>query len=238
MVLEVGGKRLLIDCGTDCRHLLAAKYGDEVYANPPSRFVDAIYISHIHADHCGGLEWFAFTNYFMKGKRVPLIIAESLIEELWDRSLSGGLSQLTEKSVGLDEYFDVVAIKSDFPEWRFTGVDPKFCIYPCTHVPGGKISYALLAEEGEKGVLISTDCAFDEAWQKLLVELGSSDRVVNIFHDCDTGPAPNPVHTHYTALEKLPVEIKKKMWLYHYRPSSFLKGDFAGFVEKGEEFRI
>ncbi|CAA9435206.1 MAG: Ribonuclease Z, partial [uncultured Phycisphaerae bacterium] len=50
MLLEDSGKRLLIDCGGDARHAMAA-------AGYKAADVDALYVSHLHADHIGGIEW-------------------------------------------------------------------------------------------------------------------------------------------------------------------------------------
>jgi ribonuclease BN (tRNA processing enzyme) len=51
-------KSLLIDCGTDIRHSLAK-------INYSHRDISAVYISHAHADHAGGLEWLGFCSYFV-----------------------------------------------------------------------------------------------------------------------------------------------------------------------------
>src|SRR5215813_8474415 len=50
MLLEDSGKRLLIDAGGDVRFALA-KVG------LGAKDIDALYISHLHADHIGGIEW-------------------------------------------------------------------------------------------------------------------------------------------------------------------------------------
>jgi ribonuclease BN (tRNA processing enzyme) len=55
-ILEEGGKKLLIDCGS--RIPLALINSGIKLAD-----IDAIYISHAHSDHIGGLEEAAFTRY-------------------------------------------------------------------------------------------------------------------------------------------------------------------------------
>ena len=56
MILESeDGSKLLIDCGTDARHSLhelGLSYKD----------IEHVYISHLHADHAGGLEWLGFSR--------------------------------------------------------------------------------------------------------------------------------------------------------------------------------
>ena len=52
-------KYLLIDCGSDARHSLAA-------AGYSFNEIDNIFISHLHADHIGGLEWLGFSRLYDK----------------------------------------------------------------------------------------------------------------------------------------------------------------------------
>jgi hypothetical protein len=62
-----------------------------------------------------------------------------------------------------------------------------------------------------------------------------------IFQDCETSPYKSGVHAHYSELVTLPVDTKKKMWLYHYQdgPLPDAKADgFAGFVKQGQIFEF
>ena len=99
------GRNLLIDCGSDVRHSLFEQ-------NKTFRDVHDVYISHLHADHVGGLEWLAFTKKFNQpGSPKPrLYISEQLVEDLWQNVLCGGLSSLAECQAELSDYFDVVPI--------------------------------------------------------------------------------------------------------------------------------
>ena len=57
ILIESNDKKLLIDCGSDARFALR----DLGYSY---KDIDSIYISHIHADHSGGLEWLGFSRKF------------------------------------------------------------------------------------------------------------------------------------------------------------------------------
>ena len=85
------GSRLLIDCGSDIRNSLHAL--GYTYSN-----ISAVYISHLHADHVGGLEWLGFSTFFDSRAKTPeLFLHESLVDKLWDNCLSGGMAGLDEK---------------------------------------------------------------------------------------------------------------------------------------------
>ena len=67
---------LLIDCGTDIRWSMK-KAGKSV------KDVEAVYISHMHADHAGGLDWLAYSKYFDPDAEKPnLICHNSLVSKL------------------------------------------------------------------------------------------------------------------------------------------------------------
>ncbi|WP_156337282.1 MBL fold metallo-hydrolase, partial [Paenibacillus dakarensis] len=81
---------LLLDCGVTAPralHQLGRSFES----------IDAVLITHIHADHVGGLEEMAFklmAQYSHKNRqKIPLYIAESLVKPLWENTLRGGLYQ-------------------------------------------------------------------------------------------------------------------------------------------------
>src|SRR5579862_6482503 len=102
MVLESDTKKmLLIDCGSDARHSLnelGLSYRD----------IHSVYVSHLHADHVGGLEWLAFNTKFDSTIQKPnLFISEHLVHDLWNKTLSGGLSSIQDEIVTLSSFFQV-----------------------------------------------------------------------------------------------------------------------------------
>lgn len=231
LLLESDGKKkLLIDCGSDARFSLHEKgysYKD----------ITDIYISHLHADHAGGLEWLALTTKFDKKCKKPrLHVCEIMLPDLWKKTLSGGLSTLYKKNkkIALQDYFKVEAIKPNgFFEWEKI----KFQIIQTIHIVNGFAfmpSFGLFATINHLNVFITTDTQFmPDHYEKFYL---AADL---IFHDCEVLERRTGVHANYIDLMKLPREIKAKMWLYHYNPVKLpnaKKDGFRGFVKKGQSF--
>ncbi len=236
LITAQSGKKLLLDCGSDIRFSLneaginAANFGREI---------EAVYISHLHSDHIGGLEWVAINTYFVPNSPPPkLFMNTATMEELWNHSLQGGLKCIKGKVMHLDDYFECFPISA---ENRFTWEAIDFTLWRMPHVMADSrnhYSYGLLMSEtgGSPNVFISTDTQFQpEFLTHIHTEVGL------IFHDVETTAFRTTVHAHYDELCTLPPEIKKKMWLYHYQPKPDrdpVKDGFNGFVVKGQEFDL
>lgn len=230
MILELpSGQKLLIDCGTDARLALHEQhlgYQD----------ISAVYISHLHADHVGGLEWLAFTTKFDPActKKPILYTSEDLVDDLWNKVLCGGLSSIEGVQACLETYFEVITFSRDQPfKWNELTIQP----VPTIHFASGfeiMPSYGLFFEANGKKVLISTDTQFGSQHLHEMYEQADI-----IFHDCETLELRSGIHAHYNELIDLKPAIKRKMWLYHYNPNNpfdALKDGFLGFVKKGQSF--
>ena len=239
LVTSDTGKNLLIDCGSDIRFALF-----QLKIKPPqyTEFLDSIYISHLHADHIGGMEPAAFCTYFTgKPKRLKLFCNRKLMGEMWRYGLKAGLESIQGKVVTLTEYFDCNPIEKD-GHFDWEGI--KFTPVQTVHVMAGytiKYSYGLLIRKENdlnevKNIFITTDTQFCPS--QILDFYKAADI---IYQDCETAPFKSGVHAHYEDLKTLKPEIKAKMWLYHYQPNpkQDAKADgFAGFVKKQQEFEI
>ncbi len=229
MILENDNQKiLLIDCGSDARHSLhelGLTYRD----------IHSVYISHLHADHVGGLEWLAFTTKFdLSVKKPNLFISEHLVHDLWNKTLSGGLSSLQSEVATLSTYYHVHSVKD---HGFFTWEKLKIKLIQTLHVMSG---FAILPSFGiefkvkELSIFITTDTQYGPYQINDFYE--SSDI---IFQDCEIGEHKSHVHAHYDELVKLPEHIKNKMWLYHYNASELphaTEDGFRGFVKKGQCF--
>jgi len=108
MVLTKGDKRLLIDAGSDVRCSLKE-------AGLHLRMLDGVYISHLHSDHCGGMEYLALATYFDPAfinadgtrRRLKLYLHSSIEVKLWEMLQNGCVVPGIDAT--LETFFEVVS---------------------------------------------------------------------------------------------------------------------------------
>jgi len=222
-------EKLLIDCGSDARFSLFKQ-------NMSHLDIDSVYISHLHADHAGGLEWLALTSKFDPRctKKPNIYISESMVSDLWNKTLSGGLSTIQCEFAQLDTFFNIKTIPVN---GTFTWDTTDFRLVQTVHVMNGfslMYSFGLLFEVNDLKVFITTDTQFAP---KQMFDM--YERADIVFHDCETAIFPSGVHATYSELCTLPDHLKAKMWLYHYNPGQLpdAKAEgFCGFIVPGQSF--
>jgi hypothetical protein len=224
-IVRRNGKNLLIDCGSDVRWAMRDQkinFTD----------IDAVYISHAHADHIGGMEFLGFTRYFTRkymldarrrsGDAPPpialptLYCARELVRSIWDHSLRGGMEGLEGVDADIDTYFNVRPVEKNgsfnweglkFDMVQSLHISAKYCIVD---------SFGLMFNDTNgKRIYITTDVQFapETAMKAYYAE---SDV---IFHDCET-MYKSGVHAHYDDLRTLAPKIKAKMRLLHYQDNA------------------
>lgn len=234
LVIAGSGKKMLVDCGTDIRFSLGECDINDRNLNEE---IDSIYISHLHSDHIGGMEWMAFQCYFSNHHRPKLFMEEHVMHEMWEHSLKGGLGCIEGKVMHLTDYFECQSIAAN-GSFDWEGIH--FSLVKMPHVLTGyknAYSYGLLMEETRSKsqvVFFTTDTQFQP---EIIIKM--SEKADVIFHDCETSQYKSIVHAHYDDLCTLPASVKRKMWLYHYQPhpeQNAVKDGFKGYVKKGQEF--
>jgi ribonuclease BN (tRNA processing enzyme) len=260
-LLEEGNRKLLVDCGQSIVNALH-------YHNIDIKSITDIYVSHAHADHIGSLESIAFMRYdwvnrpknYKEGKYAPRLIANAqLLDDLWRKSLSGGLESMEGFVATLETFFEPIPIKDN---QAFS-----FCGWKCeliqqVHIMTGSTiacTFGLyMSKEGHKSIYFTTDSQHCSPRQ-MEVFYKKSDIIIQ---DCECTPFMSGVHANYTQLAgypeansvRLPEDIKSKMWLSHYQDfvsegkdffgkdcnwNEKAKNDgFAGFVSLGQVFEI
>jgi ribonuclease BN (tRNA processing enzyme) len=230
-LLDFDGYKMLFDCGSDIRW---AMHDVKLGVND----IDGIYISHLHADHIGGLEWVALNRFFNKSlPKVDLYISEYLVDDLWSDCLKGGLSTYQGAVLGLNDYFNVIVIPENgtIPLHKIVGLDHDYLGWDLTpvqtvHVMSGyKImpSFGILLKRNKEikdkvnTLYITADTQYSP--YQIRDFYAQADLILE---DCETANFKSHVHAHYEDLNKLEIEFKNKMWLYHYNDQPWGAADF------------
>ncbi|MCC5877594.1 MAG: ribonuclease Z [Candidatus Sumerlaeia bacterium] len=199
VLLIAGGRVVLVDAPAPLRRVMyeAEKKADlHIDAN----VVDALFLTHLHGDHCNGVEELGFFRRFNPAlSRPALHIHESLVAPLWHR-LEHAMSIEGDHS-GLDGYFDIRTFNDG--DQMDLGI-PGFVLEPIrtNHFitcHGFKASY--------QGASIgySSDTTFLPG-------------LIDFFKDCDLilhDCGPGAGHTDPAALLALPEEIRRKIRVMH-----------------------
>lgn len=209
IAIEQNGKWLLLDAGGDIRFSLnnvGMSYKD----------LDAIYVSHLHADHVGGIENMAFCSFFDQNKdKIKLFGNGELLRKGWEDVWKGGLESYQGKLLNLNDYFDVNPVRPNTSFW-WEGI--QFDIVQAIHIYNGYSlvpSYGLMIKpekESTKTIFWTSDTQFCPA--QLLDFYKASDFIIQ---DCETSDFKSGVHANFADLVTLPDEVKNKMVLVHYQ---------------------
>jgi hydroxyacylglutathione hydrolase len=223
-LITCNGYKLLVDCGITAPRALF-----ELDIQP--NMINGIFITHLHADHVGGLEEVALQMMYIYKKKPTLLIPGPLRKTLWENTLKGGMESITDQLVSLENYFDIIQIEEGIP----LEIHPGFTIetFYTKHILG-KPSYALLLNDA---LFYSADTRFDP---QLLNHVHAERNCSYILHDCQLY-GPETVHATLPQLLTLPAEIQAKMFLMHYGDNM---EDFMGrtgkmtFLKQHEIYRF
>lgn len=248
ILLDLGiSGTLLIDCGFDIKYSLKnSKRTVEDVKN--------IYISHLHGDHCLGLEYIGFYNKFILNRKISLYIHESYVNDLWEM-LKPSMGKLDDGEKNLSDYFYVRPLENynSFMVGQHTfkivknkhiSFDGKYNIFSYGLLWSRRGSYELDKESPDiENIYISTDTInplLCKKWpEDILNRVSTCDL---FFHEVDFDGNAN--HSPYDDLKALPDYIKSKIWLYHYSIDKDIyfnkvkEDGFAGLVKEGQIFEF
>jgi ribonuclease BN (tRNA processing enzyme) len=199
-LIHIEDHKLMIDCG-----YLATRSLLEL--GTPLEEISGIIITHVHADHIGGLEEFAFHAKYASHQKINLYVPKEIRYSLWEHSLRGGLENTSEGLYGLEDYFNVVELEVNKP----LSIHPQLCveIVRTLHVLD-KPSFSLFIQNH---IFYSSDIQFMPEF--LLKEVVQHRNCHTILHDCHL-LNHNEVHASIEQLRSLPESIQSLIYLMHY----------------------
>ena len=209
-LVEAGGMRLMIDFGFLTPSRLE-RYGHSLGQ------ITHVAVSHIHADHVGGLEELAFASRFLHRRKPTLLLPRGLGRELWEQSLRGGLERVSDNRgkalrCTLDSYFDCVDLGAEWCDLGPMSIRP----FRTDHVPD-KNSWGFIVRDGASGSKMIFGCDTRTRQPELLEDPLSEDFAAGpIFHDCllaDHGLAS--IHIHLRKIIYDPT-VQERIVLVHY----------------------
>lgn len=172
-----------------------------------------IFITHLHGDHCHGLETIGFMNLFVFKRKTKLWLSKPMESSLWDEVLKGTMKHiLNDHQTGetkLSDFYDIHYYEDHDFSVKIGNLT--FELINTDHVPN-KISYSIsILENGSREFLYSSDII-----SPITDFIPYADDYKIIFHDCQLFETGSDIHVSIQQLRKLPESLRKKIVLMHY----------------------
>ncbi len=208
-LIEAPGGYVLLDC-PDLIHRALRAATTAAGWSVDTADIDDVIITHLHGDHCNGLESFGFSRLFLR-RRDPssplprLYTNEPSLSRLWER-LAPGMdgAATTSPPRKLENFFHAHPLDPDAAA-TIAGLSVR-CRFTKHPIP----TTALLISDGSATLGWSSDTPHDAG---LIDWLSAADVIV---HESNVGPA----HTAIEALNGLPDDLRTKIRLIHL-PDAF-----------------
>lgn len=203
-LIEAPAGHVLLDC-PDPIHRALSEAADLADWQVDAAMVDHILLTHLHGDHCNGLEALGFGRMLLRFDqpglpRPTLCASPPATERIWER-LAPAMDRLRhlDRPARLDDFFETRVLSVD-SETDVAGLSVR-CRYSAHSIP----TTGFLISDGSWTLGWSGDTAFDPEHVEWLAQ---ADLVI---HESSAGP----IHTPIEALNRLPEELRRKMRLIH-----------------------
>jgi ribonuclease BN (tRNA processing enzyme) len=206
LALGVEDDWLLIDCPHPVRKMLRE---GSIAAGIPLDLdrVYAVAVTHLHADHCCGLEDFGYFSRLVLDRPARLLMHPEVSDKAWTGLLAAGMELSLRPDAPpayhrLDDYFELIDLDETVP----VSCGP-FTI-ECRRTIHAVPTTAFKIAAGGRTLGFSADTAYDPS---LVDWLATSDLIV---HEATTA-IHSGVHTPYEKLAALPAKLRARIRLTH-----------------------
>ena len=185
--------------------------------------VGDIILTHLHGDHCAGLETLGFLHRYKTpdgspGPRPRLHAISAVLDRVWERLAPA----MDGRGSTMETYFEPCELSLD------GAVEIAGCRVECRQTRHSVPTAGLLIEAGGARLGWSSDSEFD---MEHVEWLSSADCIV---HECGEGPK----HTTFAELASLPEELRRRIRILH-RPDDAppIQGD-PRLLAEGEHIQL
>jgi len=226
LAVEADGRWLLVDCPHPIRKVLREASEQAGVALDVGSF-EAVVITHLHADHCAGLEDLAYFSRFVLGRRPRLAAHRTVLARIWEGRLAAGMESLsdptdwTSRPMRLEDYFEVTPL-DDGRRIEVGGFE-----IACRPTRHHVFTTALRIRAGGRELGISSDTDHDPALVEWLA------RADLFLHETGAG-----IHTPYAALASLPAGVRARMRLTHYPDGFETPDDGVELLREGRRYTV
>ncbi|MBN1865886.1 ribonuclease Z [Candidatus Sumerlaeota bacterium] len=229
MLVLGGSKPVLVDC-PDPIHKILHEVTLKAGLGLDASGIGDVIVTHLHGDHCNGLESLLFYRKFMTKRtgRVTIYALPEVCEALWPRKLSVAMEGREIPRLGITEtfraedYFRTCPVDQGEP---FRIGELEFSIFRTVHsLP----SFGLVVSLGGRSFGYSCDTVFDREAIRFL------SRADLIFHECTKGR----LHTSYKDLMSLDPEIRRKIHILHLADDFDREASELPVVEPGRIYTV